>query len=123
MNKNHNYNASSYQISSEKNPNYYDNTGGSASRFFYCAKASKSERGEGNTHPTVKPLRLMEYLIRLITPPEGTVFDPFAGSGTTGLACMNENKSFIGCEIEKESYDIAMKRIENHKAQLKLDLC
>jgi site-specific DNA-methyltransferase (adenine-specific) len=52
---------------------------GSASRFFYCAKASKSDRGDGNTHPTVKSSKLMSYLCRLITPPGGTVLDPFAG--------------------------------------------
>ena len=54
-------------------------------RFFYCPKVSKSERGEDNTHPTVKPQELMKYLCRLVTPKGGTVLDPFMGSGSTGM--------------------------------------
>lgn len=72
---------------------------GSVSRFFYSPKASRAERGEGNDHPTVKPTGLMEYLVRLVTPPGGTVLDPFAGSGTTGLAARNEG--FDACLIEQ----------------------
>lgn len=56
--------------------NSYDDSG-SAARFFYCAKSSRKERGESNNHPTVKPLKLMEYLVKLITPPNGIVLDPF----------------------------------------------
>ena len=63
----------------------YGNNGGSAARFFYCAKASKHDRA-GSKHPTVKPINLMRWLVRMVTPPNGTVLDPFAGSGTTGLA-------------------------------------
>lgn len=90
---------------------------GSASRFFYCAKASKTERGYGlrskdNNHPTVKPLELMRYLIRLVTPVNGICLDPFMGSGTTGMACKLEGFSFIGIEKEKEYCDIARGRIE-----------
>ena len=85
---------------------------GSASRFFYCAKATKKERGEANKHPTVKPIKLMEYLVTLITPPEGIVLDPFMGSGTTGVAAKKNNFKFIGIEIEKEYYEIALKRID-----------
>jgi DNA modification methylase len=77
---------------------------GTASRFFYCAKASKKDRN-GSKHPTVKPLALMRYLCRLITPPGGTVLDPFAGSGTTGQAAIEEGFSTI--LIEKESEYIA----------------
>lgn len=85
---------------------------GSASRFFYCAKASKKDRGEGNTHPTVKPQALMEYLCRLTaTPTGGTVLDPFAGSGSTGVACMNTGRDFIGCEIDADYCDIAKGRL------------
>lgn len=73
---------------------------GSAARFFYCAKASRSERGEGNTHPTVKPLALMRYLVRLVTAPGGLVLDPFAGSGTTGLAAQSEGMRAILCELD-----------------------
>jgi site-specific DNA-methyltransferase (adenine-specific) len=82
-----------------------------ASRFFYCAKASKKERGEGNNHPTVKPVKLMEYLITLITPPNGIVLDPFLGSGTTAIACINTNRNYIGFELDKQYYDIANARI------------
>ena len=90
------------------------NSGG-ASRFFYVAKASTSEKNarvEKNTHPTVKPLRLMEYLIRLVTPPNGTVLDPFMGSGSTGVACKQLGFEFVGIEREAEYFDIAKKRCE-----------
>jgi len=84
---------------------------GSAARFFYCAKASKSEREEDNRHPTVKPLDLMCYLCRLVTPPSGIVFDPFMGSGSTGVAAIQEGFEFIGCDIKEEYCLIAKKRI------------
>jgi len=88
---------------------------GGASRFFYCAKASKRERGEGNKHPTVKPQKLMRYLCRLVTPPNGIVLDPFMGSGTTALACIEEDKQYIGIELDKEYIEIANRRIEECK--------
>lgn len=120
----------------------HDDVGG-ASRFFYVAKASKSERNFGldgfveknvshdgrnkfienpyqrheniqsNHHPTVKPVKLMEYLVRLVTPKGGIVLDPFMGSGTTGIACRNLGFGFIGIEKEKEYFDIAKARIGN----------
>lgn len=99
-----------------ENDTYGDS--GSASRFFYCAKASKSERGEGNQHPTVKPIALMQYLCRLITPPVGIVLDPFMGSGTTGIGAINEGFSFIGTELSPEYFEIAQKRIEAAKQRL-----
>ena len=104
---------------------------GSASRFFYCAKASKNERNRGcdgleairhkeqfprlnrtntpkqNFHPTVKPIALMEYLVKLITKEGQTVLDPFAGSGTTGIACKNLNRNAILIERESEYVEIA----------------
>lgn len=86
---------------------------GSAARFFYCAKASKKDRGEGNAHPTVKPTELMRYLCRLVTPPCGTVLDPFMGSGSTGKAAMLEKFRFIGVEREPAYFDIACRRIED----------
>jgi len=102
---------------------------GGASRFFYCAKASKSERTmKGkveNKHPTVKPLKLVQYLCRLTkTPKGGIVLDPFMGSGTTGVACIKENRKFIGIEVDKEYYKIAKERIrttlkENQHAKAK----
>jgi site-specific DNA-methyltransferase (adenine-specific) len=84
---------------------------GSAARFFYCAKASKSDRGVGNIHPTVKPLALMRYLVRLVTPPGGIVLDPFTGSGTTGVAAKAEGFNFLGMEREPEYHRIATARI------------
>lgn len=130
--------------------------GKEVSRFFYCAKPSKSERNAGcdslpilsagervkrkegsagmnspragagrtsggtNFHPTLKPLGLMRYLIRLITPPGGTVLDPFAGSGTTGCAARLENFRFVGIEKEQDYSTIARARIAhwNKEAQL-----
>jgi site-specific DNA-methyltransferase (adenine-specific) len=120
---------------------------GGASRFFYVAKASKSEREAGldemelkikhtqmrsangtgeknfeggftdsiraNTHPTVKPITLMRYLVRLVTPKDGVVLDPFMGSGSTGCASMLEGMRFIGIEINEEYMDIAQRRIEH----------
>ncbi len=85
---------------------------GSAARFFYCAKTSKKDRGEGNVHPTVKPTDLMAYLCRLVTPPGGLVLDPFMGSGSTGKAAVREGFSFIGIEREADYLRIATARIE-----------
>jgi len=85
---------------------------GSAARFFYCAKASRSERGEGNTHSTVKPLALMEYLCKLTRMPDGgTVLDPFMGSGTTGIACKKLGRNFIGIDLNPEYVEIAHNRL------------
>jgi DNA modification methylase len=92
---------------------------GGASRFFYCPKAAKGERNAGinqqsasNVHPTVKPIDLMRYLCRLVTPPGGTVLDPFLGSGTTGIAAHLEGFEFIGIEREAEYMEIAAARID-----------
>jgi DNA modification methylase len=74
---------------------------GSAARFFYSAKASKADRA-GSKHPTIKPVSLMQWLCRLITPPGGTILDPFAGSGTTGAAAQNEGFRAILIEREAE---------------------
>jgi len=119
---------------------------GSASRFFYCAKASKSERNKGceemedkeridyggfhsekgliennrnpenrlpmkNNHPTVKPIALMEYLVKLVTKQNAVVLDPFAGSGSTLIACKNLNRNYIGIERELEYIEIINKRL------------
>jgi len=85
-------------------------------RYFYCAKASKAERGGENNHPTVKPLKLMEYLCTLTkTPTGGVVLDPFMGSGTTGVACRNVGREFIGIELEEEYVKIAEARLKNNK--------
>ena len=90
---------------------------GSTARFFYCAKASQSDRGAGNKHPTVKPNDLMKYLVRLVTPPGGVVLDPFMGSGSTGVAALQEGFSFVGCEMVDEYAEIARRRI----AKVRLD--
>ncbi|MFM0226146.1 DNA methyltransferase [Paraburkholderia dipogonis] len=112
---------------------------GSAARFFYCAKASRADRNEGiggndapavateatmrdremadwpqrngNHHPTVKPTELMRYLVRLVTPPGGTVLDQFMGSGSTGKACMFEGFDFFGIDMTPEYVHIADVRI------------
>jgi len=91
----------------------FEANSGSAARFFYCAKASKADRGEGNTHPTVKPTDLMRYLCRLVTPPGGIVLDPFMGSGSTGKAAILEGFQFIGIERDAEYLAIAEARISH----------
>jgi site-specific DNA-methyltransferase (adenine-specific) len=89
----------------------YGDTGG-ASRFFYCAKASKADRGEGNSHPTVKPVELMRWLVRLVKgPQDNLILDPFAGSGTTGVAAQIEDVPFILIEREAAYATIAESRL------------
>jgi len=91
------------------------------SRFFYCAKASKSERNAGtdgaNNHPTVKPLALMRYLVKLVTPPGGAVLDPFLGSGTTAMAAVMEGFDWVGCEMTEDYWPIIEARVEWAKNQ------
>lgn len=104
----------------------YDDTGG-ASRFFYCPKAKQSERHLGveeNNHPTVKPVELMSYLVRLSTPNEGKVLDPFGGSGTTGIACQLEKVDCTMIEMNEDYVDIAKKRnnyVKNNYASVRED--
>lgn len=94
-----------------------------ATRFLYTAKASKAEREAGldapdapraNHHPTVKPLSLMRYLVRLVTPKGGKVLDPFMGSGSTGCAAVLEGFDFVGIDITPEYVGIAQKRIDHY---------
>mgnify|MGYP003111988605 CR=1 FL=1 len=92
---------------------------GDASRYFYCPKVSRTERDKGlsgkkekNSHPTVKPVELMKYLCRLVTPKGGTVLDIFMGSGSTGMAAKDEGFDFIGIEKDKEYFQIAEQRIK-----------
>lgn len=82
----------------------------SASRFFYCAKVSAAERGDSK-HPTMKPVALMAYLCRLVTPKGGTILDPFMGSGSTGVAAAAEGFEFIGIEKDPDYYQTAERRI------------
>jgi len=76
----------------------------------------------GNHHPTVKPVDLMRWLCRLVTPPGGLVLDPFAGSGTTGVACAAEGLQFLGMEREEQYVEIAMRRVATAYAQGRLGL-
>jgi hypothetical protein len=95
-------------------------------RYFYCAKASKREREAGlisdgaraNTHPTVKPVSLMRWLVRLVTPRGGLVLDPFCGSGSTGVACVHEGVRFLGLELDAGYAEIARARIAHAKGPL-----
>lgn len=115
--------------------------GGSAARYFYCAKASSKDRHDGltnpgpqfqhgatlrtvenadtkgNNHPTVKPTELMRYLCRLVTPPGGVVLDPFTGSGSTGRGAVLEGFQFIGIELDPDYADIARARIADAEVQ------
>lgn len=90
---------------------------GGVSRFFYCAKPSKKERGIFNDHPTVKSIKLIRYLTRLITPPKGTILDPFAGSGAIGCAAVLEGFDYVGIEIDEGSHELATERLEKYKKQ------
>ena len=93
---------------------------GGASRFFYTAKAPKRERPnvDGVQHPTVKPLAIMRWLIRLVTPPGGTVLDPFAGSGTTIEAALIEGFDPVGIEMEADYLPLIQHRIDRQAGTL-----
>jgi site-specific DNA-methyltransferase (adenine-specific) len=135
---------STFNVSVRYSPLGVTDDGGSAARFFYCAKASKRERNEGldnmplqdihrynagigegkepdtpskdqNHHPTVKPTDLMRYLVTLVTPPDGHVLDPFMGSGSTGKGCVQAGFSFTGIEMDNGYLEIAKRRIEHEK--------
>lgn len=99
----------------------YGDSGG-ASRFFYVAKVSQAERQlgvtdpGGNTHATVKPIALMRWLVRLVCPPGGLVLDPFAGSGSTGVAALREDVRFIGIERDPDYLRIAQQRLDYEEA-------
>jgi site-specific DNA-methyltransferase (adenine-specific) len=80
---------------------------------FLVSKPTKKEKGDYNTHITVKPVQLMEQLIRIFSKEGAVVLDPFMGSGTTGVACKNNNRKFIGIELNREYFDICVKRIES----------
>lgn len=85
---------------------------GTAARFFYTAKASRKERGEGNNHPTVKPLALMRWLCKLVTPPGGLILDPFGGSGTTAKAAVECGFRCLIIEQEAAYVEIARRRLD-----------
>jgi DNA modification methylase len=108
-------------VNNHKSVEYTDS--GGASRFFYVAKASKRERPDvdGIKHPTVKPLSLMRWLVRLVTPPNGIVLDSFAGSGTTIEAAMLEGFDCIGIEREAEYLPLIQHRIDRATEQLRTE--
>jgi site-specific DNA-methyltransferase (adenine-specific) len=87
-------------------------------KYFYCPKVNRSERhiedSVENNHPTVKPIELMKYLIKLITPPGGIVLDPFNGSGSTGCAAVALGYEYIGCELDPAYVEISKRRIEKY---------
>lgn len=102
---------------------YYGDSGGAsrgASRFFYCSKASRADRGPDNTHPTVKSTDLMRWLLRLIAKPGETVLDAFMGSGSTGKAAVLEGMDFIGIDGEAEHVAVARRRIDEALADMPL---
>ena len=82
----------------------------------------ETERGQKTLHPSQKPVALMRWCIERVTQPGQTILDPFMGSGTTGVACVQTGRKFIGCEISPEYYAIAEKRIADAQAQLALPI-
>lgn len=80
-------------------------------KYFYCPKVSRRERMTFNNHPTVKPVALMKYLIKLVAPEGSHIIDPFAGSGSTGMACRELGRQFTGIELDANYCDIARRRI------------
>lgn len=94
-----------------------DTSIGSAARFFYCPKASKKEKGKENIHPTVKPIELMKYLVKLVAPKGALVLDPFMGSGSTGVAALEIGRRFLGIEKEPEYFKIAEDRLAKAKLE------
>lgn len=114
------FSAGNQGIPTPDRPRHGHSDSGGASRFFYVAKASKAEREAGldapagqraNIHTTVKPIALMRYLVRMVTPKGGIVLDPFTGSGSTGCAAVLEGCDFVGMDITPEYVEIAQKRI------------
>jgi site-specific DNA-methyltransferase (adenine-specific) len=86
-------------------------------KYFYAPRATRKERGEYNDHPTPKPIALMRYLCRVYAPPGGIVIDPFMGSGSTGIAAIQEGRQFIGMDQNQHYVDISQRRINDHCGQ------
>jgi len=83
-------------------------------KYFYAPRTTRKEKGEYNDHPTVKPISLMRYLVRIYSPKKGTVLDPFNGTGTTGIGSLQEGRKYIGIELEKHYVEVSEKRIKDH---------
>jgi DNA modification methylase len=111
------YDASSYHAPVTRQMNRFGDEG-SPARFFYSAKASKAERA-GSRHPTVKPVNLVSWLAKLVTPPGGTVLDPFAGSGTLAVAAARNGFNCVLIERELEYYHDILRRIEALNQELR----
>jgi len=84
-------------------------------KYFYAPRATRKEKGEDNNHPTVKPVSLMEYLIRVYSPAGSVVLDPFCGSGSTGVAALNVQRDFYGIEMDPNYAAIAEQRCADVK--------
>ena len=82
-------------------------------KYFYAPRATRKEKGEDNDHPTVKPVSLMEYLIRIYSPVNSTVLDPFCGSGSTGVAAVSTGRQFVGIDLEEHYCQIAADRLRS----------
>lgn len=93
--------------------------GDGSADFYYCAKPAAGERGAYNLHKTVKPVALMRWLIRLFSPPGGTVLDPFVGSGTTPVAAMHEGRRCLGIDLDAAHVEIARRRVRDAMAALR----
>jgi DNA modification methylase len=85
-------------------------------KFFYAPRVSREEKGYYNDHPTTKPIALMEWLIKIYSPPGSTVLDPFMGSGSTGLAAVRSARSFLGIDLSSHYVGIAQRRFEEEIA-------
>jgi site-specific DNA-methyltransferase (adenine-specific) len=83
-------------------------------KYFYAPRATRKERGEYNDHPTPKPIALMRYLTRVYAPTGGLVLDPFMGSGSTGIASLQEGRRFVGIDMTQHYVDISQRRIQDH---------
>jgi len=83
-------------------------------KYFYAPRTSAKEKQAYNNHPTVKPIALMKYLIKLITSPNGLVLDPYNGSGSTGCAAIELGMNYVGIELDPNYCEISKKRIKDH---------
>jgi site-specific DNA-methyltransferase (adenine-specific) len=83
-------------------------------KYFYAPRVTRKERGEYNDHPTPKPISLMRYLCRVYAPDNGLIMDPFMGSGSTGIAALQEGQKFVGIDLDQHYVDISERRIQDH---------
>ena len=86
-------------------------------KYFYAPRATRKEKGDYNNHPTVKPISLMSYLVKIYSSEKNTVLDPFCGSGTTGVSCIKENRNFLGIDMSEEYVKISNKRCKEHASE------